>query len=170
MTFLLVGCLVWTEANYFMDPGYSFRFVPDTDYQNKLSINVDMTVAMPCDCKLSSIQTYRTRYSVLTVLRKSRLNNTHLHMIFSAIGADILDSTNQNTFTFGTLKEENTWFELDRVQRKHFDEIRAVNIYLREEYHAVQELMWKTGRSKFYGDIPERCLNMLYTTHFYVCG
>ena len=30
------------------------------------------------------------------------------HLI-AAIGADILDSTNQNTYTFGTLKEENTW-------------------------------------------------------------
>jgi hypothetical protein len=28
---------------------------------------------------------------------------------FLAIGADILDSTNQNTFSFGHLKEEPTW-------------------------------------------------------------
>ena len=47
------------------------------------------------------------------------------------IGADILDSTNQNTFTFGRLKEEPTWFELDRIQRNHFEAVQTFNEYLR---------------------------------------
>jgi hypothetical protein len=34
-----------------MYPGFRFKFVPDTDYEAKLSINVDLTVAMPCDRK-----------------------------------------------------------------------------------------------------------------------
>ncbi len=72
------------------------------------------------------------------------------------IGADILDSTSQNTFGFGRLKEENTWFELDRLQRKHFDAVQSMNHYLREEYHNVAELMWRSGRDKFYGDLPKR--------------
>ena len=75
---------------------------------------------------------------------------------FPVIGADILDSTNQNTFSFGRLKEDPTWFELDHLQRKHFDAIQMFNGYLREEYHAVQDLMWKSGQDSFYGDIPQR--------------
>lgn len=79
---------------------------------------------------------------------------------FSGIGADISDSTNANVFSFGILKEDPTWFELDRIQRRHFEEIQAVNSYLREEYHSIQEIMWKTGRSRFYGDIPERYVSL----------
>ena len=76
--------------------------------------------------------------------------------LFIGIGADILDSTNQNTFTFGRLKEENTWFELDRLQRTHFDSIKMFNAYLREEFHAIHHLLWKSGSNALYGELPER--------------
>lgn len=49
-----------------------------------------------------------------------------------------MDSTNQNTFKFGTLEEEDTWFELDTNQQIHFDNKKHFNSYLREEYHAVK--------------------------------
>ena len=49
VTALLAAALVWSEARYFLSPGYSFKFVPDADYEAKLTINVDLTVAMPCD-------------------------------------------------------------------------------------------------------------------------
>ena len=79
------------------------------------------------------------------------------HFSFSSvIGADILDSTNQNTFSFGRLKEEPTWFELDHVQRRHFDAIQTFNEYLREEYHAIQDLLWRSGGGSMYGSLPER--------------
>jgi len=122
VTALLVAVLLWFEAQYFLNPGYSMKFVPDGDYESKLTINVDITVAMPCDL----------------------------------IGADIMDSTSQNTFGFGRLKEEKTWFELDHIQRKHFDAVKTFNEYLREEYHNVAELMWKSGQNKFYGELPQR--------------
>lgn len=67
-----------------------------------------------------------------------------------------MDSTNQNTFSFGRLKEDPTWFELDRLQRQHFDAVKTFNEYLREEYHSISDLMWKSGQSNFYGDLPER--------------
>ncbi len=51
VTFFLVSWLVWSEANYFLNPGYTFKFMPDGDMEAKLSIHVDITVAMPCDCK-----------------------------------------------------------------------------------------------------------------------
>ena len=51
ITFLLVGALVWSEISYFLNPGFKFSFVPDADFEAKLSINIDMTIAMTCDCK-----------------------------------------------------------------------------------------------------------------------
>ena len=82
--------------------------------------------------------------------------NTRLLHFFTGIGADILDSTNQNTFTFGRLKEENSWFELDHIQRKHFDSIQLFNGYLREEFHAIHHVLWTSGSNAIYGDLPER--------------
>ena len=71
------------------------------------------------------------------------------------IGADILDKTNTNAFTFGRLKEEQTWWQLEEAQRVYFDEVlstfyplilpstvavqvQRLNQYLREEYHQLQ--------------------------------
>jgi hypothetical protein len=54
------------------------------------------------------------------------------------IGADILDKTSTNAFTFGRLREEPTWWELEEAQRIHFDEVQRLNQYLREEYHQLQ--------------------------------
>ncbi|TRY72158.1 hypothetical protein TCAL_00252 [Tigriopus californicus] len=122
VTFLLVTSLLWSELAYFWNPGFRFKFTPDSDFESKLTINVDMTVAMPCDM----------------------------------IGADILDSTNQNTFSFGRLKEEPTWFELDHLQRNHFEAIQTFNEYLREGSHSIQDVLWKSGQSTFFGEIPPR--------------
>lgn len=54
-----------------------------------------------------------------------------------SIGADILDSTNQNVFSFGVLQEDDTWWDLCPVQQAHFDHIHAMNGYLREEWHSL---------------------------------
>ena len=40
-----------------MNPDPVFKFVPDADFAAKLQINIDMTVAMPCDSK------YQKHYS-----------------------------------------------------------------------------------------------------------
>jgi hypothetical protein len=40
------------------------------------------------------------------------------------IGADILDKTSQNAFTFGRLKEEPSWYQLEESQQQHFEEVR----------------------------------------------
>jgi hypothetical protein len=42
----------------------------------------------------------------------------------SVIGADILDKTSQNAFTFGRLKEEPSWYQLEESQQQHFEEVR----------------------------------------------
>jgi len=122
ITFLLVVWMLYSEFNYFVFPGYKFRFVPDADFTAKLKLNVDMTVAMPCDL----------------------------------IGADILDKTGQNAFSFGRLREEPAWWELDTNQRKHFDEVQKMNQYLREEYHQLQDYLWGSGYGRLYADMPAR--------------
>jgi hypothetical protein len=45
---VIIGWLVILEFTYFLDTGYTFKFSPDTDLDEKLTINVDITVAMPC--------------------------------------------------------------------------------------------------------------------------
>jgi len=51
ITFILVVLLLYSELTYFFWPGLKFRFAPDADMHAKLKLNVDMTVAMPCDCE-----------------------------------------------------------------------------------------------------------------------
>ena len=51
ITFILVVLLLYSELTYFFWPGLKFRFAPDADLHAKLKLNVDMTVAMPCDCE-----------------------------------------------------------------------------------------------------------------------
>jgi len=39
------------ETNYWLDSRVHFKFEPDTDMDAKLTINLDVTVAMICSCK-----------------------------------------------------------------------------------------------------------------------
>lgn len=53
--------------------------------------------------------------------------------LFPVIGADIVDSTNQNVMKFGELEEEFTYFELSPSQRSYFNAKANLNSYLREQ-------------------------------------
>ena len=103
----MVVLLLYSELNYFLWPGLKFRFAPDADMHAKLKLNVDMTIAMPCDCK-----------SLVDAL-----GDDDVLALSPVIGADILDKTNTNAYTFGRLREEPTWWELEEAQRIHFDEV-----------------------------------------------
>lgn len=72
----------------------------------------------------------------------------------TAVGADILDVTNQNTETFGELEEENSHFELSRPQRVQWETMQRINLYIREEYHAIQDLIWKDGYTNILRGLP----------------
>lgn len=122
VTCILITFLVFAEVQYFLSSRFIFKFLPDTDFDAKLKINVDLTVAMPC----------------------------------GIVGADILDSTSQNVLQFGSLEQEDTWFDLGPEQRLHFDGVRYANSYLREEFHAIQDLLWKSGQTTLFGDMPKR--------------
>lgn len=114
--------IIVEETRYFLDTNFVFKFVPDADFDAKLKINIDITVAMPCH----------------------------------ALGADIIDSTNQNMILFGELQEEDTWFELDDYQKSYFESVRHVNSYLQEEFHAVQSLLWKSRFTSGSNELPKR--------------
>ena len=107
ITFILVVLLLYSELTFFFWPGLKFRFAPDADLHAKLKLNVDMTVAMPCDCELFG----------------KLFPKIHYRCSFAVIGADILDKTNTNAYTFGRLKEEPTWWQLEPDQRVYFDEV-----------------------------------------------
>ncbi|XP_014602468.1 PREDICTED: endoplasmic reticulum-Golgi intermediate compartment protein 2 isoform X1 [Polistes canadensis] len=121
-TFCIIAYLIIAETSYFLDSRLQFKFEPDTDFDAKLKINIDITVAMPC----------------------------------GRIGADILDSTNQNLVGFDTLEEEDTWWELSSEQRSHFEALKYMNSYLREEYHAIHELLWKSNQITLRSEMPKR--------------
>jgi hypothetical protein len=72
------------------------------------------------------------------------------------IGADVVDSTNQNLMTLDTLHEEDTWWELTPDQRAHFEALKHMNSYFREEYHAIHELLWKSNQLTFSNAMPKR--------------
>ncbi|XP_033211183.1 endoplasmic reticulum-Golgi intermediate compartment protein 2 [Belonocnema kinseyi] len=72
------------------------------------------------------------------------------------IGADVLDSTNQNLVSFEVLEEEDTWWDLTHEQRQHFDALKLMNSYFREEYHAIHELLWKSNKIALYSEMPKR--------------
>ncbi|XP_060065056.1 endoplasmic reticulum-Golgi intermediate compartment protein 2-like isoform X1 [Ylistrum balloti] len=66
------------------------------------------------------------------------------------IGADVVDMTGQDTNMFGHLNMDNTYFQLTPKQRQYQDVVQEINAYLREEYHAIQELLWMSGISAVY--------------------
>jgi endoplasmic reticulum-Golgi intermediate compartment protein 2 len=57
--------------------------------------------------------------------------------------------------SFGELTYEDTWFELDEAQKDFFSSLKYVNEYLREEAHALQQVLWKSSMSRTY-EMPER--------------
>jgi len=44
--------LIISEIQYVLQEHYTYKFVPDTEYESKLPINIDITVASTCDSKL----------------------------------------------------------------------------------------------------------------------
>lgn len=48
ITFFFIIWLVCSEITYYLNGNLVFKFVPDTTMDEKLLINIDMTIAMPC--------------------------------------------------------------------------------------------------------------------------
>ncbi|CAG0912679.1 unnamed protein product [Notodromas monacha] len=75
------------------------------------------------------------------------------------IGADVLDISKNTIPTFGSLEEEDTWFEMTRLQEEHFENMRHVNLYLRQDYHSLAEVLFKSRFQQMFGGIPKRSKN-----------
>lgn len=48
ITFFISIWLINSEVSYYLDSNLVFKFMPDTDMDEKLRINIDVTIAMPC--------------------------------------------------------------------------------------------------------------------------
>lgn len=83
---------------------------------------------------------------------------------FSDIGADIVDVTNQESLKFGKFRLENTWFELDPAQQRYFEQFGRLNTHLREQYHALRDILWRSGYTSYFQDMPARYFESYY--HF----
>lgn len=102
---------------------------------------------------INEIQWYRDRELVFKFMPDTSMDaklKIHIDITVAtecrAIGADIMDQTSQNVFSFGTLREEDTWWEMCPKQREHFEFVQTMNTYLREEWHS---LTVNTGHNYF---------------------
>ncbi len=57
-------------------------------------------------------------------------------------------------FLSGKLQEEDTWFELSPKQQKAFDRLQAGYRLIREQYHALHNLLWLSGHTV--EELPKR--------------
>lgn len=122
-----------------------------------------MTFCLIMILVLSEVQYYSSTelkfdYEVDTnFTRKIKINiDMTVAMQCMHIGADILDQTGQDVFSYGKLKEEPAFFDLSPRQQEYLDFTQQVNDYLRQEYHALQEMMWRSDRPTIRGGMPPR--------------
>jgi hypothetical protein len=60
VTCCVIIWLLYAEISYYLDATFKFRFVPDTEFDAKLKINIDLTVAMPCHGECHLVKRDRT--------------------------------------------------------------------------------------------------------------
>lgn len=49
---MIILILMYSEIRDFLDSGVRFHFTPDDELDSRMDLNVDMTIAMPCRCKI----------------------------------------------------------------------------------------------------------------------
>ncbi|XP_050529971.1 endoplasmic reticulum-Golgi intermediate compartment protein 2 isoform X2 [Daktulosphaira vitifoliae] len=72
-----------------------------------------------------------------------------------SVGADIVDSTGQNMMLFGEIETEDAWWEMSEEEQLEFDEMRLTNSYLREEYHSLNNILWRDDNIYNYGSLKK---------------
>lgn len=70
ISFAIIFWLIYSEVSYYLDSRFVFKFSPDTDFDAKLKINVDLTIAMPCISK-SLYNFMQVKYIVHNIETKS---------------------------------------------------------------------------------------------------
>jgi len=43
---------------------------------------------------------------------------------------------------FGEMITDDTWWDMTEEQKQHFDQMRVINEYLREDYHSMRDILW----------------------------
>lgn len=61
----------------------------------------------------------------------------------SLSGVDLMDETQQDVFAYGTLQREGVWWTLTHEERTEFERIQHMNRFLRDQYHAVADVLFK---------------------------
>merc|ERR1719394_1264698 len=72
------------------------------------------------------------------------------------VGADVLDATGQDVLGYDQLKYVQTHWELSPKQKDYIHFVQQVNDYFKEDYHALQHVLWRQGNPTFAGGMPER--------------
>ncbi|CAG5133321.1 unnamed protein product, partial [Candidula unifasciata] len=72
------------------------------------------------------------------------------------IGADVLDQTGQDVFSFGQLQEEPVFWELNPDEEEYRNMFREHNEYLTKQYHALQDILWKSKDIQLKAKFPKR--------------
>jgi len=145
--YLCLIALILSEILYYRTSRIYNKFVPDIDYDDKLKINVDMTIAMRCQSTCMDIN----RVSVTLKHSASSFN------FLIDIGADIVDVTNQESKKFGKFTLQDSWFELTPNQQEAFDDVRRLNSFLRERYHSLRDILWLSDYySNDFSELPAR--------------
>lgn len=61
----------------------------------------------------------------------------------SLSGVDLMDETQQDVFSYGTLQREDTWWKMTDEEKSNFELVQHMNVFLREEYHSVADILFK---------------------------
>ena len=65
--------------------------------------------------------------------------------------------TGQDVQAFGQLQQDDAYFDLTPAQQQYQNMIQEFNQYLREDYHAIQEVLWLTpGVASLAASMPDR--------------
>lgn len=71
---------------------------------------------------------------------------------------------------FGEMKTDDTWWEMTKEQQLHFDQMRDINEYLREEYHSMKDVLWMfDDYSRLQKEIPVRYCKYFKLIKIIVC-
>lgn len=122
----LVVILTTYEIYYYTSSKIIFQYYIDKDIDSKLEINVDITVASPCE----------------------------------AIGADVIDPTNQNNgYAYGELKEEAVSYQLSEKDQEDWNGFGAFNGLRRSEHHILHDFFWSKMQSKTFSGHLEKSVH-----------
>ena len=79
-----------------------------------------------------------------------------LFFVAVVIGVDVTDQADDRIHDGQDLTEEPTYFDLSADQRAYWTTIQSLNNYLRVQYHALQDYVWKVGMRSAVNEFPSQ--------------